>query len=529
MAPASSSTSAPVKSAPDHPVNHRSRHRQKQREAQQQQQAAAAPASSRVPQVFDMSSFDAATYSTNRGYIPSYCTESSEELTGHALRRIRGHSRWLYNNTGYARVINILANLIGYQQVQPATADKKWNRLAKDHWRNRTKSPATFDRTGKYNHALWQLQLNRARLKDGDILTVLLEASTGAAQFLFYEANQIDDPRTGQKPDTIQDGVVRDKFGKHIAYRIANSDDDTGTRISTADGFLFADFERPGQIRGYPALAHAINDLIDLTEIDTDNKLGIKRRLFVGLYKKRAAAGQLPGATYASVGQEATGTTTTGPDGLTKNVMVNVEKVFDGTGIGGLQAGEEYATVESDQPGPNEAEFNKRILHKIAMGLGLTGNIIFSILGAGGPEVRFQMEILRRWLEVEMLRLLTANQTIYYYWLIKEIARGALPYPDDDQYWKALYIPQADPTIDKGKEGRLQLEQLRVGAETFPHIWETAGEDFESQMEAQVEAISFASAAAAAKGLKLTDIMPGWNEGQVLANNFHEPPPPPQE
>jgi hypothetical protein len=463
---------------------------------------------------------EAAKWTPNRGTMDYAPLDTSRVLTGGARKTVLRKCRWLAINDGYARfLVNGLANLIGFYQLQPATKDKAWNAIAERHWKNRIKTPSVFDRLGKFNHARWQLALSRGSIRDGDILTLKTYAQSGAGQILIYGGHQID---SGNKQDIInlRDGIYHDNLMAHTGYNLVNpSDLSKSTVVRASNAMYYGDFSDAAELRPMPRFTHAVNDLHDIAEIDLDSKLGIKRRQFIGLYKKRAhqnISGNLGLGVYQSphteTGANVTNTSAAGVE-TTQTTLINVEGVTDRTGIATLEAGEDYGVVSADNPGPNEREFNKALLTKISLGLGLPPSTVFAMLGAGGPEVRFHMALLQRWIQIELLNLLTIVQQ-HYFWIIgTDIARGALPEPDDEQWWNNIAIPCADLTIDRGRELNGKIAALKVGALTHADIFAEAGKDWEDQLEIQAEIIAHASGLAAQKGLAggLSDLMPDWN------------------
>lgn len=503
--------------------NHRSRHRAKQRAATvapgQPLPLRGPVGAPRVSDILAYAGVEAAKWSPNRGWVDYAPLDTSRVATGGTRKTLLKISRWLTLNDGHARgVVYGLANLIGYFTLQPATKDKKWNKLAEAHWRNRTKTPAVFDRARKFNHARWQLALSRGNLRDGDILTALTYADSGAGQVLVYNGHQIDN---AEKKDTarFRDGIFHDQFHAHDGYNISTPDGKSSAVIKASDAIYYGDFADSGELRPMPRLTHAMNDLRDISEIDLDSKLGIKRRQFVGLYKSRQRATNFGPQGAWNAAHTESGTTDTNADGTTQTTLVNVESVTEKTGIGSLEEGEKYEMLSADNPGPNEREFSKALLSKIALGLGLPPSVVFAMLGAGGPEVRFHMAMLQRWIEIELLNLLPVVQSHYFWLMGTDMARGDLPFPDDDEWWQHIAIPCSDLTIDRGRELSGRIAALKVGAATHADIYAQAGADWEDKLELQAEIIAKASELAAEKGLAggLSDFWPDWNPKQQPA------------
>ena len=485
--------------------------------------AASAPGGFRVSQsssmsdILNYSGVEAAKWSPNRGWVDYAPLDTSKVATGSTRTTLLKLARWLTLNDGHARgIVYGLSNLVGYFTIEPATKDKKWNELAEKHWDNRTKTPAVFDRVRKFNHARWQLALSRGAMRDGDILTALTYSDSGAGQILLYNGHQIADP-DGKEVAGRRDGVYHDPFYAHTGYNLISGDGKTSGTIKASDALYYGDFSDSGELRPPPRLTHAMNDLRDIAEIDLDSKLGIKRAQFVGLYRKKSKATSYGPQGFFQAPQTLSTGTQTNDDATTQETLVSVENVTDKPGVVTLDEGEDFGVVQSDQPGPNTEAFTKRILSKIALGLGLPPSVVFAMLGAGGPEVRFHMAFLQRWIQIELLNLLPIVQAHYFWMMGTDMARGVLPFPDDEEWWNHIAIPTADLTIDRGRELSGKIAALKVGALTHADIYAERGQDWEDQMELQAEIIAKASAAAAAKGLAggLSDLMPDWNPRQM--------------
>jgi len=340
----------------------------------------------------------------------------------------------------------------------------------------------------------------------------------GAGQVLIYGGHQID---TGGKTEGagFRDGIYHDNLMAHTGYNLVSpSDPEKSVVVKASDAIYYGDFSDAGQLRPMPRFTHAVNHLHDLTEISLDEKLGHKRRAFIGLYKKKAAQ-SIPGSAglgfyqtpHLETGASVTNTDAAGTE-TTKTTLVNVEAATDRTGVSTLEAGEDYGMLATDES-TGLREMNKELLTKIALGIGLPPSTVFSMLGAGGPEIRFHMAMLQRWVQIELLNLITAVQAHYFWIMGVDMFRGVLPYPDDDQWWNNIAIPCADLTIDRGRELNGKINALKVGALTHADLYAEQGKDWEDQMEIQGEIVAAASAIAAQKAFSggLSDLWPDWN------------------
>ncbi len=412
-----------------------------------------------------MTNFDAAQWSPRRAYINWGTLDTSKELTGGDRLTILRKARKMYADVGLARrIVNGVANLVGYLKPQADSPDREFNRMAEELFYERAGTAFVFDRAAKMDFFQWQIALTRLRIKDGDSLSVLSETKAGTANIIFYESHQIAD---GKRTDT-SDGVILDKFGRHLGYNlISQYADQTETAVNASDTIFYADFERPGQVRGISALAHALNNIQDQAEITADVKHGIKMANQVGLVRTMKGGNGPQG--FASA------VTTRTVDGST----INIEKMREGGMVAQLAENEQLSVLHDGRPHPNQMVLLEWLVRDIAWGVGLSPEVLWDLAKQTGPSQRYLMAETQRWIEHEQARLKQACQRFYTYFIAKAIKSGELPAPPKNWWW-AEWIPQADLTIDRGREGRLELEQLESGVMSLNDYHARKGRDWES-------------------------------------------------
>jgi capsid protein len=171
-------------------------------------------------------------------------------------------------NSGLARrCIDGIAAMIGSLTPVPLTDDKDWNQLALKSFNNNAGAEFIFDVAGKFNFWSAQPMLTALRLLDGDILTVLTESESGIARSMFYEAHQIGNADTDLDQTQWIDGVRVTPQSRAVAFRILTDDGKKSVDIPAQDAIFHCNYRRPGRARGEPALCHAINHLLDRSEI----------------------------------------------------------------------------------------------------------------------------------------------------------------------------------------------------------------------------------------------------------------------
>ncbi len=236
-----------------------------------------------------LSGFDGANNSSRRGWIYWPTLDTKREIDSYSRTELLKKSRWLRANFGLAtRICSGLSDLIGYLTPVSMSGDPEWDELADDHWEDRAGSPDVIDAAGQFDIRRMQIELNKAAFGDGDILPVLIRTEADGVMLSLYESHQLASPTGADR--TWIDGVKINKFRRHVAYGLREEGDPSKIKtISANDALYFSHPDAAGRIRPPTILAHAINHMIDISEILADVKLTIKVAAQLGLYLKTTA------------------------------------------------------------------------------------------------------------------------------------------------------------------------------------------------------------------------------------------------
>lgn len=431
------------------------------------------------PVMLGMNGFDGASRSPRRGTIYWPTLDTRKELTPYSRRELMKKARWGDANVGLVRrCFGGLTMLIGHLTPQAATADPEWNKAAEAAFMRRAKQPLAFDRCGKMDFFEWQKMITRSRLRDGDCLTVLTETQGGgAAQVMLYEAHQVDDGE-GEKVDSVVDGVRIDSLGKPLGYRLIDAATRKFMSEIPAESVVFhADIERAGRTRGVTSAAHAISNVIDIIEILADTKHAIKIAAQWGVLLENSGSNNTPQVAAELAAFLGGGT----PGEVSENAELLVETIMQGGRMQSTPAGSKVTTLQDTRPHPNQITLLQWLVRDIAWGCGVAPEILWEVSGLNGTGTRYVMAETRRWVEDQHRILERACQRLWTYFIAKEISNGNLPAPQDERWWQARWIPQSDMTIDEGRVGKLELEQLAAGAITYAEVFARRGQDWEDQ------------------------------------------------
>lgn len=432
----------------------------------------AAPSAAVVTQSYGTSGFaGAALASRERGMVYWPTLDTRREVSSYSRTELLRKSRYLYANVGFVRrIINGLSRMVVGQGLSPQarTSDPIWNALAEKSFEARATSRGVFDLAGKYNFYQMQRAIQRCKLKDGDCAIVLTESAAGSPRYALYESHQIGGGENG-----FEDGVKVDSHNGATAYQLLG---DGGQRvpISANDLIFFADYERPGQNRGLTCLYHAINNLLDTSEILAFMKQGVKLSNQIGYYIKRQAD-QTGGPTVKPRNVQSEAVTVSGD-------RVKLEKLFGGGKIEELQPGESIELLHDDRPHPNMLGGLNYLNRDIAWGVGVSPEVLWMVEELGGANMRFILADAQVYIEEQQQELVDIFcSRVWIYHIAKEMKAGRLPRCKDPEWWKHSWTPPQRMTVDFGKDGKIYIDQVRSGALTFRRFYEWQGLDAESE------------------------------------------------
>ncbi|HVT74575.1 MAG TPA: phage portal protein [Lacunisphaera sp.] len=422
----------------------------------------------------------AADFSTSRGMVWFPQLDTRREITSYTRTEILRKVRFLYANVGFCRrLINGIARMVAGTGLRPRpkTGDKNWNKLALDRIKTVYNSAPTYDLAAKFNGFQSQRARLRCRYKDGDVATIFTRGSDGRATTAIYEAHQIGNGRTIEGDEkTLFDGVRVDRNNRMLSLRLIG-DDDTQADVPAASCALLADYERPGQNRCLSILGHAVNPLLDRTEINSYFKGSIKNAARIGYYI--GTQPQSTPTTLSRPGGSASGKTVVT---TTSGAKIALDKVFSPAGgeVQELDPGRELKILLDERPHPNTLGFLDELVRDISLGVDLSPEVLYNIVKLGGANIRYVMADAQSFIDAEQQVLVNSTLGPEYIWfLADEIGSGRLPKCPDPEWWKHDWITPARWTVDIGRDGKLHLEQLRSAALTFRRFFGWQGLDLD--------------------------------------------------
>ncbi|MGJ8677214.1 MAG: phage portal protein [Akkermansiaceae bacterium] len=440
----------------------------------------------RLINYLDGGGYDAARRSERRGFIHFPTLDTRKELRAPVRKEIIKKARWADNNVGLIiRALDAPTNLIGVLSPQSECGDAEWGKEAEAAFNNRVSSPELFDRAGKMDFEGWQDSVVRCSLRDGDTLTALLEdEATAGGQVLMYEAHQVDDGKFRDSQQSISDGVFMDKMGRNLGYSVIDMNDAEAGAVVPASAGVYVRFStKPGAPRGVSAVAHALSNIVDIVEILADTKHGVKIAAQWGVVME-TAAGQKSGGNIGSELAAFLGAGAETADASDDDAL-NLDEILRGGRMQETPAGSTIKTLQDARPHPNQLDLLRWLVRDISWGLGLAPEVLWEMSGLSGTATRYMMADTRKWVKKKQKILKRACHKVWVYVLSREIEAGRLRRPPKNlkRPFKCKWIPEADPTIDEGRVGALELKQLAAGAISYSDVFAKRGQDWEAEFD----------------------------------------------
>lgn len=479
------------------------------------------------------SGFDGVNVSPARGMIWFPHVRQADEFDSWERREAARQARWMQGNGGLAeRILNGMSLHVcgrGFR-ARPLSADKDWNRRVKDAFHAHACSAEAFDRAGRVNFYEAQVLFERQNYLTGEMFGLLTASeTTGRAMMALYEAEQVANPRRkGVRDENAEkiwkDGIRVNADKKAVAYRFLLDDEGATRDFDARDVIHYYDYTRPGQKRGITKFLHALNHIKDVMETRGFIKHGIKARQSVGYYIKTLLGGQ-PSGIDTGMGALLDSEWRKTVDEMKSNVPT--QDIFGGGEIGSLGVNQSLETIQHDSPGGNEQSFEAELLREVALGFGVFPELLFFIAKMSGQTSRLALEDLQKLLDYRQPRLARVFCTRYYlYWLSKEIKSGRIGQPQvaaedgEPDWWRHGWLVPRKVTLDAGRDGKLELQQVEEGLLTLSEFFGCRGRDWQEEVQQQVDEVRFRmgliyDAIAEDPRLSVSDFLPGRGSGPV--------------
>lgn len=272
----------------------------------------------------------------------------------------------------------------------------------------------------------------------------------------------------------LRDGIIYNKQGRPIAYRVASEDNANEFEDIPARSMIHIfDKDFSDQGRGFPTFTHAVEDLkhcLQSTEYERIRQLIISS---IGLIEYNESGGP----DYDDPGI-ALGTAAENSEGVTF-------QSFQGGAIRYMRAnsGEKLEAITHDNPGDVWESFQDRLKRACVIGAGWAFSMVWKSAGQGTAEradiLRARRAIQERQRLLEHLARRIVSYAVAFAQSNGKITRanGSQVFLENPTKWGFSKPPRL--TVDDGREEKAMLEGWRAGTRNLTEVIEANGRDIE--------------------------------------------------
>ena len=378
---------------------------------------------------------------------------STHDITSLDRTEILRKARWASRNTGIGnRIVEGIADMVGFLTPSPTTTDHDWNAEAKALFEEVTGSAMIFDQAGEENFSSRQITLTKKLVEDGDCLLAFTETASGNPSTALYESPQIGNPKGKNANEGWFDGVKKNGLHKRLQFGILDESlRPTDFTISSTDAIFFND-AKPHAPRGVSKFAPFVKRLLDVRQMDNDQLAGIHAANLVGFVVQNDLLEATK--TRALVEQAMAANTFGSTPTATTPKTHNQEKVFQESGaMINLDLGQKIATVHDERRHPNCEAFVSYLIRDMAWSTKFPPEVLWFLGQLTGPGVRYMIKSGEK--AAKTYRRLLKDlycQRIWVWTISKLVKQGRLRPCNDPRWWKCEWLEPASMTIDLGRD-----------------------------------------------------------------------------
>lgn len=315
-------------------------------------------------------------------------------------------------------------------------------------------------------------------VRDGEAFYLLTEWETGFPAIQVIPCHRIGQRGYGKhkvedgkyKGLEICEGVIRNRYGTPVAYRILGEDADRDQDVSARSLKHVYDSDYPEARRGYPALSHGLNDGRDALQAHEWERLNMLARSSHTMieHNETGVPDNHPANHFGTEGE----TTSTGAStDITTNTLFGgiYKTVRAGSGF-------KLESVKHDTPGETWESFQDRMIRKMCSGIPWPFSFVWEGQGkGGGTSERRDIMQARQTVEDMQCTLERHARTIMGYAYKKLVKIGRIE--DSPDWWKWSFSKPPKLTVDDGRISKANLELWRAGILSDEDLLSDLGKD----------------------------------------------------
>ena len=405
-----------------------------------------------------------------RSYVWTQAQDSKVDISNGDRVRLLGLSRKLfYNNAIVRSAIRDKATYSVGAAIAPQanSGDPEWDNAAEAWWDEWSKYPEI---SGRHDMRRLQMLVSEAIDRDGEIFCILTNKRDGNPCVQVVESHRVANPP--DKGDEIVDGVTLDRFARPLAYHVVEGDTHsqrTSRRIQADMMLHIYEPERPDQVRGYPAVAVALNNLLDRDELLRFEMQAAKIGSSIGLVVQNAQGGVGAEGFFGDLSKN-------------PNESLTRETVFGGGMIPRLKATERIESFMMNRPNEKLDAHLEQYIRAAALGLGLPYEFVWDTSAVGGVAQRFIIQKAARAFSARQDVLISCFLgKLWNYAIANAMRRRELP--QNPNWRKVHWQTPRSITVDVGREAAARRDDVKAGLMTLADFFGEQGLDWKESVQ----------------------------------------------
>jgi lambda family phage portal protein len=421
------------------------------------------------------SNFESAKFSNKRSWIwSSWPQDFKKTMTVFDRMETTRKMRWLELNAGLIR--QVLADMALYTvgngiKPQAQSGDEMWDDSAEAYFKQW--AARACDITGRFS--FFELQHICCRLmdRDGECFIIKTRGPGGEPRLQVIESHRVGNSSNNEVPPGMVDGILFGPYGQPISYNVIRSDGSSRLVPANAVIHLFEP-ELASGARAYSPLQHSINNLVDMLEILSLEKLAVKTSSDI----TRTISRENPNFDGTQSDFEAFGMKPQDyGDGMTDPSEAST---FLGGKVLALAPGEKLESFESNRPNKTFDGFIEHLERDSLAGM-LPYEFVANPTKAGGAVMRFVVaKADRKFSHRQAIMVQRFLTPVWGYIIGSAIKDGFLR--STECWTNVSWTTPKRVTVDAGRDSQQNRQDIESGLKTLTENYLEEGQDPKEQM-----------------------------------------------
>ena len=421
------------------------------------------------------SNFESAKFSNKRSWIwSSWPQDFKKTMTVFDRMETTRKMRWLELNAGLIR--QVLSDMALYTvgagiKPQSQSGDEVWDDVAENFFKQWAKRPC--DITGRFS--FFELQHICCRLmdRDGEVFIIKTRGPNNEPRLQIIESHRVGNQVSGSPPEGMVDGIQFGPYGQPISYNVIRSDG--SSRLVPANAVIHLyEPELASGARAYSPLQHSINNLVDMLEILSLEKLAVKTSSDI----TRTLTRENPNFDGTPTDFEAFGMKPQDyGDGLTDPTQAST---FIGGKILALAPGEKLESFESNRPNQTFNGFIEHLQRDSLAGM-LPFEFTADPTKAGGAAIRLVVSKADRKFSHRQNVMIQRFLTPVWGYIIGNAIRDGIV-PSTDLWTNVTWTTPRKVTVDAGRDSQQNRLDIETGLKSLTENYLEEGLDPKEKM-----------------------------------------------